>query len=376
MEFILIIKKINNTLSEKESLEFDQWYSESKEHQEYFNNVKNNQDSKTYIFDSKKNWEAIEKNTKNKIKPLWKFYGAVATIALLLSIANFSGLFKEENTTPDILGNKTIKSKTILTLSNGKEVVLSTDKVFENSHIKSNGKQAAYTSTATKDSINKEIEYNYLTTKRGSEFSIILSDGTKVWLNSESKLKYPVSFIKGKPREVELIYGEAYFEVSPSAKNNGAGFKVINYLQEISVLGTHFNVKAYPEDNNITTTLIEGRVLVENTRNEKVYLSPNQQVVLNKSTSKIRLQDVVDAQETIAWVRGYFNFNDITLKEITKVLSRWYDVDFLVEDKEVKELKFNGVLSKKEELEFILKAISNTSNLTYEVQNKRIKFIK
>ncbi|WP_298780118.1 FecR family protein [uncultured Polaribacter sp.] len=372
MEFILIIKKINNTLSEKESLEFDQWYSESKEHQKYFNNVKNNKDSKTYIFDSKKHWGAIEKSTKNKIKPLWKFYGAVATIALLLSIANLSGLFEQKNITPEIFGNKTIESKTILTLSNGKEVVLSTDKVFENSNIKSNGKHLAYTYTEENDSIHKEIEYNYLTTKRGCEFSLILSDGTKVWLNSESKIKYPVAFIKGKPREVELIYGEAYFEVSPSTKNNGAGFKVINDFQKISVLGTHFNVKAYQEDNVITTTLLEGKVLLKNTRNEKIYLSPNQQVVLSKSTSKIKLQDV-EAQETIAWIRGYFNFNDITLNEITKVLSRWYDVDFLIEDKEVKELKFNGVLSKKEELGFILKAISNTSNLTYEKHNKKIK---
>lgn len=373
MEFILIIKKINNTLSEKENLEFNQWYSESKEHQDYFNNVKNNKDSQAYIFDRKKNWEAIEKRTKKNIKPIWKLYGAVATIVLLLSIANFSGLFKEKNKTLEILVNKSIENKTILTLGNGSEVILSKDKIYENSNIKSNGKNIAYNSSENKKLLEKEIEYNYLTTKRGSEFSLVLADGTKVWLNSESKLKYPVSFIKGKIRAVELIYGEAYFEVSSSTENEGDGFKVISYLQEVSVLGTHFNVKAYPEDTVITTTLLEGRVLVENTKKEKLYLSPNQQVFLNKKTSAIMLQEV-DAKEEIAWVRGYFNFNNTPLEEITKVLSRWYDVDFLVEGKDVRELKFNGVLSKKEELEFILKAISNTSNLTYELYNDKIKF--
>ena len=107
-----------------------------------------------------------------------------------------------------------------------------------------------------------------------------MSDGTQVWLNSESQLKYPVNFIKGQTRQVELVYGEAYFDVSPSVEHNGAKFKVFNQSQEVEVLGTEFNVKAYKDETNIYTTLVEGRVVIDN--------GALKQSLLPKSTVKFK----------------------------------------------------------------------------------------
>ncbi|AUC86391.1 hypothetical protein CW731_14370 [Polaribacter sp. ALD11] len=378
MEFSLIIKKINNTLSEKEALEFDLWYSESEKHRTYFEKVKNNKDSEEYIFNKEKNWSSIEDKIKTTKKTNWKYYAA--SIALLFSISYFYNPIDKIEKTSEVIVNPVDSNKAILTLSDGKEVILSKEDTVENLIFKREGKNIAYKSSTKSEKPNlgqkvKEIEYNILTTNTGGEFSLTLEDGTKIWLNSESKLKYPVSFTKGTTREVELIYGEAYFEVSSSRNNSGDGFRVLNSLQNVSVLGTYFNIKAYPEDNEIITTLIEGKVFVENKIGEKVYLKPNGQTILNMSTLKIQ-QKEVEAKEEISWVRGYFNFKNLQLTEITKVLSRWYDVDISIQNKEIENLRFNGVLNKKQDIEFVLEAITNTSNITYEIKDKNIKLRK
>lgn len=376
MEFILILKKINNTLSDQEKIEFYRWYSESKRHRDFYLKVKNNKDSYEYLFNEEKNWSSIEKKIRNSRANIWKYYAA-ASIALLFSAAYFFNPVTNKKQVPvTISANKVENNKTILTLSDGGEVVLEENQSFENSNIKSQGKSLAYKSVEENGSETEEIkiEYNYLTVQRGGEFSLILEDGTKVWLNSKTKLKYPVNFIKGKPREVELVYGEAYFEVSPSKNHSGDSFKVINSFQKINVLGTHFNVKAYPEEDEVLTTLVEGKVMVES-KDSKIYLKPNQQLLLNKINLEAEVKEV-NANEEIAWIRGYFNFNNTSLEQIARVLERWYDVDITIENKQIGDVKFNGVLRKKQDIHFVLKAITNTSNVTYEINNRNIKFKK
>ncbi|WP_343330580.1 FecR family protein [Polaribacter staleyi] len=379
MEFFLIIKKINNTLSEEENVEFNKWYSESEKHRAYFKSVLENKNSEKYLFDKEKNWNAIKGKVKITKNTTWKYYAAAASIALLFSISYlFNPLNKKVNTS-EISTPTGYSNKAILTLEDGEEILLSKDHKIENALFKSEDKSIAYKKHSTKQleevATQPKIIYNYLTTKKGGEFSLTLADGTKVWLNSESKLKYPVSFIKGQPRTVELIYGEAYFEVSPSKINSGDGFSVLNSLQKVSVLGTHFNVKAYPEDHLITTTLLEGKVLVENNEKVKMYLEPNEETILNVLTLEMKKREV-DAKEKISWVKGYFSFDNTSLLEITKILSRCYDVDISFEDEKIKDLRFNGVLSKKQDIKFVLDAIINTTDITYEIKNTKIKFRK
>ncbi|WP_158841236.1 FecR family protein [Polaribacter sp. L3A8] len=379
MEFLLIIKKINNTLSEEEKVAFDAWYSESEKHRAYFKSVQENKNSEKYLFDKEKNWKVIKSKTKITKKTIWKYYAAAASIALLFSISYLFNPINKKVNTSVIITDTGYSNKAILTLENGEEILLSKDHKIENSLFKSEDKSIAYKKPVTKQSEEvanqPEIIYNYLTTKKGGEFSLTLADGTKVWLNSESKLKYPVSFIKGQPRNVELIYGEAYFEVSSSENNFGDCFNVLNSLQKVSVLGTHFNVKAYPDDHLITTTLIEGKVVVENNKNHKMYLESNQEITLNILTLEMQ-KKYVDAKDKIYWVNGYFNFENTSLLEITKILSRCYDVNISFENDKIEDLRFNGVLSKKQDIKSVLDAIINTTDITYEINNKKIKFRK
>ena len=225
-------------------------------------------------------------------------YAVAATLALILTTTYFFGdnLFNttaKDVVSPKIFNANTIeygKDKAILTLENGSQIALEKGNSIQTPNASSNGKELVYQNKAKQI---VELVYNQLTVPRGGQFVVELSDGTKVWLNSESQLKYPVSFIKGQSREVELAYGEAYFDVSPSSKHKGTKFKVFNQFQEIEVLGTEFNIKAYKEESNVYTTLIEGKISVS-IDNKNLDLKPNQQLDLdiNNNTSAIKAVDV------------------------------------------------------------------------------------
>jgi transmembrane sensor len=212
--------------------------------------------------------------------------------------------------------------KAKLTLEDGSVVVLEKGAAFKTKNANSNGEEIVYQAAKEKASV---IKYNYLTIPRGGQFFVKLSDGTQVWLNSESQLKYPVNFIEGETRKVELVYGEAYFDVSPSTNHKGAKFKVINNAQEVEVLGTEFNIKAYKDEANIYTTLVEGKVAIS-TPNLKQLLIPNQQSFVD--TLKDTLSVIkVDVKGEISWKDGVFSFVDKPLIDIrTKVLRKFYQL--------------------------------------------------
>lgn len=257
--------------------------------------------------------------------------------------------------------------KATLTTEDGSVVVLEKGKSFKGRNATSNGEQLVYKGSSQKN----EVAFNYLTIPRGGEFYLKLSDGTQVWLNSESKIKYPTAFVEGVTRKVELLYGEAYFTVSPSTEHSGAKFQVLKGSQQIEVLGTQFNVKAYKDENVIYTTLVEGKVSVE-TANRKEILKPNDQFALNVLTNKTSVAKVDTYTET-AWKKGLFAFKSKNLKEIMQVLSRWYDVDVVFEDKSLETVEFKGVLNKNQKIEEILSLIKKTKFIkAYEIKNNQI----
>ena len=267
--------------------------------------------------------------------------------------------------------NKSIQiaaEKSILTLNNGTEISLDTIQNYEGETLSISGKEIIY---KTIKSNAKDVPYNYLTISRGEQFSLKLSDGTQVWLNSETKLKYPVSFINGEDRKVELVFGEAYFDVSPSTEHNGSRFKVFNQFQEVEVLGTEFNIKAYKDESKIFTTLVEGKVSID-VNGKKQNLIPSEQSVLNIKNSDININKV-NVYNELSWKEGVFIFKDKSLYEIMKVISRWYDIDFVFEDKELENLTFNGKLLKSQTLEEILNFIK-LNNIEFEIIDKMIIF--
>ena len=260
-------------------------------------------------------------------------------------------------------------SKAILTLEDGSEIELKKESHFSNKNVKVNGNEIVYEDD--KAQTTTKISYNFLTIPRGGKYFIELSDHTKVWLNSESKLKFPVNFAEGATRQVELVYGEAYFEVSPSKKHKGARFKVLTNQQEVEVLGTQFNIKAYTDEPQILTTLVEGSITL-NLNDKSQKLTPGQQSILNKETNKFTIKEV-EIQYEVGWKKGLFAFNNKSLKEISKVLSRWYDVDILFADKSLENVEFKGQINRDQDIESILKLIKKTKFIdAYEIKNKTI----
>lgn len=317
--------------------------------------------------------ESIQEENPVKIIPfykksIFKYAAAVSLIAFIAFGTKYKLQYNKNAGT--VATNTTIQigsDKAALTLEDGSNIVLDKETTYESAKLKSNGKSLVYHKSKN---LNKELIYNYLTIPRGGQFFVELSDGTKVWLNSDSKLKYPVSFIKGNPREIELVYGEAYFEVSKSTKHNGDAFVLKTNEQSIKVLGTMFNVKAYRDENEIITTLVEGSVSVSNHINKNI-LKPGQQSKLSQAKNDFEIS-TVEIEEFISWRKGEFSFTNKSLNEIMKVLSRWYDVDIFIKNEEMKDIGFTGVISKKQSLEYILEIIQKTNNMNYKIENKYI----
>jgi transmembrane sensor len=208
------------------------------------------------------------------------------------------------------------------------------------------------------------ITFASLTTPKGKHYQIILPDGTKVWLNASSTLTYPLKFEKGN-RKVELN-GEAYFEVV----HNNKPFIVGTKLQDITVLGTKFNVDAYNEDELTRTTLISGKVLVTEKNKKSAVLSPGQQsIVSNADGLSMKVIDV-DAQSALAWKRGLFYFENERLDVICKTLSRWYDIEFDLNPNTAK-LRFNIDVQRSEDVKAILKKIAATGTINYSIADNK-----
>jgi transmembrane sensor len=207
------------------------------------------------------------------------------------------------------------------------------------------------------------ILYNMISTPRGGQYQVVLSDGTKVWLNAASSIKFPTVFT-GHERNVELR-GEAYFEV---AKNKDMPFKVAVGNMSVEVLGTHFNVEAYKDEELIKTTLLEGSVKLL-TGNREAYLKPGQQGALNhQQTFNIRS---VNTEEAIAWKNGYFIFNNENIQSIMKKIARWYDVEVIYNGK-VDERDFGGTVSRFDSVTDVLKSLELTGTVHFKMEGRRI----
>jgi ferric-dicitrate binding protein FerR (iron transport regulator) len=237
-------------------------------------------------------------------------------------------------------------NKAILTLSDGSAIKLDSagNKVISKG-IRQTGGQLQY------DAQNVDAVYNTLTTPRGGQFQLTLPDGTKVWLNAASSIRYPTAFNE-KERRVE-ISGEVYFEI---AKNEKMPFYVKSGIQEIEVLGTHFNINAYTDENAISTTLLEGSIRVNYTGHTSVILRPGQQTQL---TDHIKVIDDADMDQAIAWKNGVFAFNQADIPTVMRQLSRWYDVEVEYAGA-IPKRAFTGEIARELTLAQVLKGLTKT----------------
>ncbi len=308
---------------------------------------------------------------KSRIVSIVRYSTAAIFAAILTATFIYKDiLFSTQLKSKPVQVNSTIKpgtDKATLIREDGSVVALEKGTSFKTQGISSNGEQIVY---ETPKHSSSKIIYNILNIPRGGQFFLKLSDGTEVWLNSESQLRYPVAFRNGQTRKVELVYGEAFFNVSPSTAHQGAKFEVINNSQVIEVLGTQFNIKAYKDDSAVYTTLVEGKVKVNTNMVERT-LVPNEQSRVNVVNNELSVR-LVDVENEISWIKGIFHFKGKPLKDIMRVLSRWYDVDFVFENKDLELIKFKGTLDKDQPIEEILSIMKSSSINHYEIRDKKI----
>lgn len=315
-------------------------------------------------------------------RPLWKRPVAMAAASVVLLVGLALGWYLTQPTEIPAVNvvETTIPQGTdgaTLTLEDGTEVVLKKGATYATENATSNGEAIVYGSSRAESrgehrTPNTELpSTNTLTVRRGQQFTLTLADGTRVWLNSDSQLRYPVRFLPGSDREVELLYGEAYFDVSPADAHQGDGFAVRHEGQRASVLGTEFNISAYRGEPGIHTTLVEGSVEVAY-GDEKILLRPDERATVDPRTGSIRVGQV-DAQAETAWRRGLFMFRNRSLSEIATVLSRWYDVEIVIENVSLREVEFKGTLGKDQPLEEILELIQSTKFINaYELTEEKV----
>lgn len=367
----LVAKLLDGSITKSEVDKLLNFFSNNQEIENWPAHLGSKEDVQERIYEKIRLELDFDKNKAPKVIPLYKKpffkYAVAASVVLFIT---FTTIFNQQkpNVVVAAVSNKIEvgTDKAMLTLEDGSTVVLEKGKVYNNKNVNSTGKELLYNKS---NSASKKVAYNYLTIPRGGQFAITLSDGTKVWLNSETKLKFPVNFIEGKTRGVELVYGEAYFDVSPSTAHKGAGFIVFQQKQEIHVVGTEFNIKAYKDDSNISTTLVEGKVEMQ-FANVKQNLIPNQRANFDLKTNKVKIAKV-DVYSEICWKDGVFSFEDKPLDEIMKVLSRWYDIQVVFENESIKKEQFNGVLIKDRNIDEILRSIKNSGIIKkYEFKNK------
>lgn len=256
--------------------------------------------------------------------------------------------------------------RAILTLSNGQKIILDSAsngmlaKQGNTSILKKTDGQLIYN---TADNTPEEVVYNLLQTPRGGQYKITLPDGTKVWLNAASSLKYPVAFT-GKERNVEIT-GEAYFEV---AKDASKPFKVKLNNMEVEVLGTHFNINGYTDEDVVRTTLLEGKVKIVASNSSK-YLVPGQQAQL-KPSGNIAVVNDVNLEETVAWKDGNFQFENSDIKAVMRQLARWYDVEVTYRSNVNKH--FIGSISRNVKLSEVLSMLEQTGEVKFKIEGKKL----
>ncbi len=372
MEFKLIIKKINDTLTPEEESIFAVWYNESDSNKEYFKRVQNNYQSEIEEINLENAWKIIDRKIAPKrSNKIYYKYAIAACVALLIGIAYFTQTNSAINNlvtkTENAAASEENSNDIVLTLSDGSIVVLNEKKngvVASQEDVvitKDTDGQIRY--DENNDAHTGKPTYNTLVTPNGKTFQIALPDGTNVWMNAGSSLKYPTYF-SGSERTVVLT-GEAYFEVT---HNDKMPFKVFSNGQEVEVLGTHFNIRAYENEPVLKTTLLEGKIKITEGANSSL-VKPGQQIVVSLDKHSMKTKEV-NAELAIAWKNRLFYFEDAKYDEIMREIERWYDVDVIYKGK-IPDERFQGAIQKDLKLNQVLKMLES-KDVHFKVSGKEV----
>lgn len=376
----LIAKQISGELDKEEQIRLENWRKESPENERLFEEIRNEENITANLrrrnsFNTDMGWEKVNEGIhkyrfRKRVLRICRYAAMLAMPLVIAALVTFQIINENRNdktiaATEQILPGST---KATLTLDNGEIVDLIATKgerleESDGTLIKIDSATLNYKHGA--NAADGKIAYNKVSVPRGGEYKLVLSDGTRVHLNSMSSLRFPVSF-GSKTRQVELD-GEAYFEVSKT----GQPFIVNANGIDVEVLGTTFNLSAY-KDEPRQTTLVSGSVRVRTGNGNSRIIKPSQQASIAPGANQIDVRTVDTAFYT-SWIHGKIKFKDQRLEDIMKTLSRWYDMDIVYADKEAKNLRFGCYVNRYEEISPLLELLRNTGSVKIETKGKTIK---
>ena len=361
-------------LSPEEKGKLEDWINESEEHRLLFCKIKKQlsiNEIRNYLqTDVEDAWKKVREKTfgapavrPRRVLKWLKYAAVVIPVSLSLSLW-YAWKEKMENKQATVA-----RLSPVLTLDNGEKYQLDPEEqteIYVDEEVKAYqaGGGLIYDTTARQE----ENKYNRIEVPRGSEYWIVLPDGTRVWLNAATELKYPVAF-HAKERRVYLK-GEAYFEVAPD-KNRP--FYVETEEVKIRVLGTVFDVNTH-YTRGVRTVLVEGAVALEWGDQKEIRMKPGELADFDRTTTEVTLKEV-DVTSYISWKEGYFVFEDEPLEEIMHTLSLWYDKEFLFVGKRSRALHFSGHIKRYERIETILSAITDVTGVEFRM-NRQIILIR
>ena len=376
---ILVGKYLGGTLTGEEEEKLECWLASSEKNRVWFERVttesyriKKGKDSRSVNIED--GWKALENRRAMKqgkrLWVSWVRYAAMFILPLVTAIFLYHRYYSHEDKVEIVQTITSGTSKAMLILADGLPVVLEQqqEKVLKESDgttINVMKEHISYEKMVNDDP--GKLVYHELVIPRGGEFSLTLSDGTEVYMNADSKLRFPTKF--GKNERVVELEGEAYFQV---ARDEKSPFIVKVSRMAIKVLGTEFNVSAYTEDSVIQTTLIRGSVEVSSEKSgESVVLHPGEQSALNRQDHSLNVS-TVDVSYAMAWKEGRLRFKEKPLSEVMKIISRWYDVEVVYEDEEVKDYPFGCNFNRHATIEPLLKVFEATGTIETRIDGRKI----
>lgn len=371
IDWMLIARYISRTMTEIEHLRLQHWLKGDRLRRRFLEHAQHYYSREDFPLPDKKRidriWsEFFVRMQQKQVRRLWTQVGSVAAVVLLVGSIWMWHTFEKG---PDRLMSEHIlpvHQKAILILSDGSSVLLDTDtekRTLTDRDVRIDQQKKGLFYTA--DAKIADTLYNTIQVPQGGEYRLVLSDGTQIWLNAQTRFTYPVAFGKGE-RRVRLE-GEAYFEVMPGK----SCFIVETQRMQVRVLGTSFNVNAYPDDKATLTTLLEGKVEVSAGGGNRI-LQPGEQASRETGeTGEIRVNRV-NAQHYIQWKEGYFSFRNSTLEEIMHVLARWYDMEYEFDSPDLKELRFFGMLSRFRDVKELLREFEKTGRVTFGFEGNKV----
>ena len=372
----LIYRAFQGELSELEQEELRHWLDSDPKNQALLEKLQDNkkvlQKHELYQqFDAGIAWKSVSNRLEEPtVIPMYRSVWRYAA-AIFLPIMMASVLWYFWATPSDPLAGvdhaiKQGQEQAVLTLADGSEIKLETSEGSKDidqgqARVKQQDNALAYEPIAMQEE-KKEPIFNELSTPIGVTYQILLADGTKVTLNAASRIKYPVTF-SDSTRTVYLT-GEAYFDVTHS----GAPFVVKSASQEVRVLGTEFNVKAYPEEASVETTLVEGKVQVESAFGQHM-LKPGEQAQLTDTIMEVL---TVNTGKYTAWMHGKFQFSGASMEEVMQTLARWYDFEYSFINEEARGLHFTGRIDNQQPISTILEMLQATTLVKFKFQDDQI----